>query len=315
MRDLILLIEQYGLPFVFLNVLLEQGGLPIPAYPTLLVAAALAASSGYRPYQIVAVAVAAAMSADVLWYFAGRRLGFRVLGKLCRVSLSPDSCVRKTHSLFARFGPASLTFAKFVPGFGLLSTTMAGASRTPLRTFLVLDWIGALLWSGVAVILGVTFRTAIDDVLTVLSDLGKWGLLLIVTALAGYVLARWWQRWRFMQQLRMDRISVDELRELIASGRSPVIVDVRSALHRNDGVIPGALAIDIDASEPTIAALSQDSEVVLYCACPNEASAALVARRLLKSGFKRVRPLHGGIDAWVAAGHAVEMPTPGDGTP
>jgi len=132
MRHLILLIEQYGLPFVFLNVLLEQGGLPIPAYPTLLAAAALAASSSFRPYQIVAVAVAAAMSADLLWYFAGRRLGYRVLGKLCRVSLSPDSCVRKTQSLYARFGPTSLTFAKFVPGFGLLSTTMAGASLTPL---------------------------------------------------------------------------------------------------------------------------------------------------------------------------------------
>ncbi len=94
-----------------------------------------------------------------------------------------------------------------------------------------------------------------------------------------------------------------------------MILDVRSALHRNDGVIPGALPIDIDDLQPMIAALSLDSEVVLYCACPNEASAALVARRLIKSGFKRVRPLHGGIDAWVAAGHAVEMPTPANGTP
>jgi membrane protein DedA with SNARE-associated domain/rhodanese-related sulfurtransferase len=301
------------LPFVFLNVLLEQGGIPIPAYPTLLVAAALAASSSYRPYQIVAVAVAAALIADLLWYLMGRRLGYRVLGTLCRVSLSPDSCVRRTRSLFTRYGPASLAFAKFVPGFGLLATALSGASRTPLRIFVAFDLLGALLWSSLAVILGVAFRTAIDDVLTVLTDLGKWGLLLIVVALACYVFAKWWQRWRFMQQLRMDRISVDELRALIAEGRAPVILDVRPALHRNDGVIPGAVPIDVDDSVPITVTLLQDSEVVLYCACPNEASAALVARRLLKNGFKKVRPLHGGIDAWVAAGHAVEMPLTANG--
>jgi membrane protein DedA with SNARE-associated domain/rhodanese-related sulfurtransferase len=311
MRDLILLIEQFGLPFVFFNVLLEQGGVPIPAYPTLLVAAALAANSDYRPYQIVAVAVLAALTADLLWYRAGRRLGFRVLGTLCRVSLSPDSCVRRTHSLFTRFGPASLAFAKFVPGFGLLATALAGASRTPLRTFVVFDSIGALLWSGLAVILGVTFRTAIADVLTVLSNLGEWGLLLILVALALYVLSKWWQRWRFLRQLRMDRISVDELKAQIAAGRAPMILDVRPAAHRREsGIIPGALPVDVDDSEPIAEAVLRDSEVVVYCACPNEASAALVARRLIKSGFKKVRPLHGGIDAWVAAGHEVEMPTP-----
>jgi membrane protein DedA with SNARE-associated domain/rhodanese-related sulfurtransferase len=309
MRDLILLIEQFGLPFVFFNVLFEQGGLPIPAYPTLLVAAALAANSGYRPYQIVAVAVLAALTADLLWYRAGRRLGFRVLGTLCRVSLSPDSCVRRTHSLFTRFGPASLAFAKFVPGFGLLATALAGASRTPLRTFVVFDAIGALLWSGLAVILGVTFRTAIGDVLTVLSNLGEWGLLLIIVALVLYVLSKWWQRRRFLRQLRMDRISVDELKAQIVAGRPPMILDVRPAAHRHEsGIIPGALPVDVDDREPIAEAVLRDSEVVVYCACPNEASAALVARRLLKNGFKKVRPLHGGIDAWVAAGHAVEMP-------
>jgi rhodanese-related sulfurtransferase len=174
----------------------------------------------------------------------------------------------------------------------------------------VFDLIGALLWASLAVILGVTFRTAIDGVLAVLSDLGKWGFLLIVAALACYVLAKWWQRWRFMQQLRMDRISVDELKALIVDGLTPIIVDVRPAKLRSEsGVIPGAVPVNDDDTLPIDATLLRDSEVVLYCACPNEASAALVARRLLKSGFKKVRPLHGGIDAWVAAGHAVEMPS------
>jgi rhodanese-related sulfurtransferase len=192
----------------------------------------------------------------------------------------------------------------------LLSTALAGASRTPLRTFVAFDLIGALLWSSLAVILGVTFRTAIDDVLTVLSELGKWGLLLVIAALTCYVLAKWWERWRFIQQLRMDRISVDELKTLMAAGQAPVILDTRPALHRAEGgIIPGALPVDFDDVESALDTLLHESEVVVYCACPNEASAAQVARRLLKSGFKKVRPLHGGIDAWVAAGHAVEMPT------
>jgi membrane protein DedA with SNARE-associated domain/rhodanese-related sulfurtransferase len=307
MHDLIPLIERYGLPFVFLNVLLEQGGIPVPAYPTLLVAAALAANSGYRPYQIVAVAVVAALIADLLWYRTGRRIGFRVLGTLCRVSLSPDYCVRRTRSLFTRFGPASLMFAKLVPGFGLLATALSGASRTPLRTFVLFDVIGALLWSGLAVFLGVTFHAAIGDVLTVLTNLGEWGLILIVATLALYMLAQWWQRRSFIRQLRMDRISVEDLMASIAAGRVPMILDTRPAPHRAEsGVIPGAVAVDLDDVDSSIDGALRDVEVVVYCACPNEASAALVARKLLKNGFRKVRPLHGGIDAWIAAGYALD---------
>jgi rhodanese-related sulfurtransferase len=218
--------------------------------------------------------------------------------------------VQRTNSLFARFGPASLAFAKFVPGFGLLATALAGASRTPLRTFLIFDLIGALLWSGLAVILGVTFRAAIDDVLTVLSNLGEWGLLLIIAALAAYVLVKWFQRWRFLRQLRMDRISVDELKAQMLAGRPPMIVDVRPASHRDSGYIPGAVLVDVDDAAPLSELSLADLEVVVYCACPNEASAALVARRLLERGFRKVRPLHGGIDAWIAGGHELEMPMP-----
>jgi len=48
-------------------------------------------------------------------------------------------------------------------------------------------------------------------------------------------------------------------------------------------------------------------EVIVYCACPNEASAAVVAKQLMRAGFKRVRPLAGGIEAWVEQGYPVEL--------
>ncbi len=311
MSELILLIQQYGLPFVFLNVLVEQAGLPIPAYPTLLVAAALAAGSDYGSAQIVAVAVVAALIADLAWYRAGRRLGFRVLGTLCRVSLSPDSCARRTQSLFTRFGAASLSFAKFVPGFGLLVSALAGASGTSLWAFVAFDVLGATLWSGLAVALGVVFRDAIGEVLLVLESLGRWGLWLLVGALVVYVANKYWQRWTFLRQLRMDRISVTELNAQMQAGQAPVILDVRPRAHREQsGIIPGARAIMVDDANAWLTAElgEAEAEVVVYCACPNEASAALVAKRLIDRGFKKVRPLHGGIEAWVAAGHDVQMP-------
>ena len=130
MSHVIAMIQQYGLGFVFLNVLALQAGLPIPAYPTLIVAGAYAASGGNPLWALVLVGIAAALTADTGWYIAGRKFGLRILSTLCRVSLSQDSCVRQTESIFQRFGPASMLFAKFVPGFASVATALAGALRS-----------------------------------------------------------------------------------------------------------------------------------------------------------------------------------------
>jgi len=303
-HSFVALIEHHGLPLVFFCVLLEQAGVPLPAYPVLLVAAAVSAATPQGPLQVLAVAAVAALLADLIWYAAGRRYGSRVLGTLCRLSLSPDSCVRQTQNLYARWGAPSLSFAKFVPGFASLATALAGATRTSLPAFVGFDLIGATLWAGVAVVLGVAFRNAIDEVLTTLASLGRWGSLLVVALLAVYVLTRWWKRRLLIRQLRMDRISVAQLAELMGSARPPLVLDARPRLQRDcEGRIPGAVDVDLDAETPLPA--PPDSDVVVYCACPNEASAVLVARKLMKRGFRRVRPLAGGIEAWRAGGYAV----------
>src|SRR4051812_14052348 len=144
-----MLIQEYGLPFVFLNVLALQAGLPVPAYPTLIVAGAYAAMAGGSIGALVAVGVAAALIADTAWYLAGRRFGLGILRVLCRLSLSPDSCVRQTESIFQRFGPISMLFAKFVPGFASVATAMAGAVRLRYVLFVLCDAVGAGLWVGV----------------------------------------------------------------------------------------------------------------------------------------------------------------------
>jgi len=301
------LIEQYGLLLVFFNVLLEQIGLPVPAYPTLVIAGALLGSGDYTAGLLLLTAVVAALIADSFWFFAGRRYGRKVMSTLCRISLSPDSCVRQTSSIYTRWGASSLLVAKFIPGFASVASAMAGTLGTSRKAFFLFDALGAALWAGVAIYLGSLFSTTIDDLLNVLVELGKLGGLLVLVALVAYIASKWWQRYRFFKALHMARISVDELDQMLQDGTAPLIVDVRVPMSQQAGRIPGAVIItNNDVSALQLDGTALDNEVIVYCECPNEASAARVAKELMKKGYTRVRPLSGGISAWVAAGHAIE---------
>jgi membrane protein DedA with SNARE-associated domain/rhodanese-related sulfurtransferase len=307
MNHLIMLLQQYGLGLVFVNVLALQAGLPVPAYPVLIVAGAYAAMGGNPLWQLVAVGVAAALVADTGWYLAGRRFGLSILRTLCRVSLSQDTCVRQTESLFQRFGPMSMVFAKFIPGFASVATALAGAIRLPYWKFLVFDAVGASLWVSVGVGLGYLFRHAVDDAMNTLKALGHVGLVLVIAGFVTWVLVKWIRRHIFIRQLRMDRVSVDELNTLMTAKQVNAIVDVRSPMTQAaTGRIPGARTIDMQKIIESFKGVPVDGEVVVYCACPNEATAVKVAQSLRKLGYKRIRPLQGGIDAWIEAGLAVE---------
>jgi membrane protein DedA with SNARE-associated domain/rhodanese-related sulfurtransferase len=307
MNHLIMLLQQYGLGLIFINVLLLQAGLPVPAYPTLIVAGAYAAMGGSPLWELVAVGVAAAVIADTGWYLAGRRFGTTILRTLCRVSLSPDTCVRQTESIFERFGATSMLFAKFIPGFASVATGLAGAVRMRYWVFVFYDALGAVLWVGVAVSIGFLFRNAIDNAMNTLKELGKYGLMLVIAAFIVWVLIKWYRRVMFARQLRMDRVSVDELQALMSDDKVNAIVDVRSPLMQaSTGRIPGARTVDMARIAESFKGVPVDGEVIVYCACPNEATAVKVAKSLQNLGYKRIRPLHGGIDAWIDAGFAVE---------
>lgn len=300
------LIAQYGVLFIFGCVLIEQAGVPLPAYPVLLVAGSLAQRGELPLGLLLAAAVIACLLSDSVWYLAGRRYGTRVLRGLCKLSLSPDGCVRQTESIFTRWGAPSLLVAKFVPGFASVATAMAGATAVRRGPFVLFDGLGAALWAGLGLALGWLFSDAVEDVLLVLAELGRWGLVLLGVLLAAYVASKAWRRHQFHARLRMDRISVEALAGLIEAGETPLLVDVRSVAGRQDGRIPGAIVFTNDQWPDDLKAPTNDAVVVVYCACPNEASAAIVARKLMARGFKTVRPLQGGIAAWRAAGLDVE---------
>jgi rhodanese-related sulfurtransferase len=246
------------------------------------------------------------------------RFGRRVLRLMCRISLSPDSCVRQSEDLFDRWGPASLMFAKFVPGFAAIATSMAGVVRTRLVTFALFDAIGALLWSALAVALGWLFHDAVEEVLAVLAEAGRWGLVGLAALLALHVTVKTAQRYRLIRSLRMARVGVDELHDMLERDPQLLVVDVRGQASRSQGRIPGAIWIDSKAFDHSIRAQALHErtaeEVVVYCECPNEASAAAVAKKLMRVGFRRVRPLAGGLAAWAARGYAVENGEPDTGT-
>lgn len=309
-QELTRLATEHGAALVFLFVLAEQLGAPIPALPLLVVAGALAADGHLSAPLLLAAALAASLLGDLAWYFAGRRYGHRVLKTLCRISISPDTCVRQTEDVFLRHGPASLVFAKFVPGWSTVAPPVAGALSMTTPRFLAYDGAGALLWAGAGIVTGWLFHAQVDAVLEGLQAAGGWGLLLLGAALGVFLAIKVWERQKVYRALAAARISPEELHRLMDEGHDPVILDVRSNANRALDLrrIPGAIAVDFDTIEAEIERLPRDREVVVYCACPNEASAAKLAALLRRRGFERARPLQGGIDAWQAAGLRLERP-------
>ena len=315
-HEIIALMAQYGVLLVFLNVLVTQLGAPLPAVPTLVVAGSLAAAGG--PLALagtMAAVVAGCLLGDSFWYVAGRRYGAGVMRLLCRISLSPDSCVQRSELRFQRWRGQVLLVAKFVPGLSTVGSSLVGAMRLRWPAFMLFDGLGSLLWAALWTGLGYTFAASVDRVLSAVASAGTLAIQLLLALLVLYVLARWWQRRRLLHTLRMARITVDELHQAMRTERAPVVVDVRPEPSRqlDTRVVPGALLVDAQGIDRTVHDIPLDRELVLYCNCPNEVSAARAAKVLIAQGYRRVRPLLGGLEAWDAAGYGVEhVPVAGD---
>jgi membrane protein DedA with SNARE-associated domain/rhodanese-related sulfurtransferase len=297
-----------GLSVVFLNVLCNQLGLPIPVVPTLVLAGALAAAGRLPPGALFGLAVAACVIGDSVWYAAGRVFGGRVMNLLCRISLTPDSCVSQTQTSFERWGSKILILAKFIPGLSLVAPPLAGATRMSVARFLSFSVLAGALWVGVVLISGALLRAQVEWLLPHVAALGGQAISVVLVLLAAYIAYKGWERYRFNKALDMARISVAELYEIMAAGAAPVVLDVRSVtaqgLQRQR--IPGALHVPLQEVGQHLGKLPRDRDIILYCSCPHEASAAKAAKVLMTHGFQRVRPLKGGLEAWIAAGYAVE---------
>ena len=291
--------RMHGPMVVFACALASQAGLPIPAGPAMIVGGALAAAGEMRAEVVWLAAVVAALIADHGWYVAGRLQGRRMLGLLCRISLSPDTCVRQADSLFARMGGPILVVAKLVPGVAAVSIPTAAASGLRYSRFLLYDGAGAGLWAALWVGTGVIFSREVDRVLDWLAASGAKVTWILAAALAAWIGAKWWERVRLRRLYRGARIDAEEVASRIAAGEDLVILDARSELAWESDArrLPNARRLETLEGAVASAEPYRGWTIVTFCTCPNEASAAVVAKRLIDAGHADVRVLAGGEDA------------------
>jgi membrane protein DedA with SNARE-associated domain/rhodanese-related sulfurtransferase len=290
---------------VFLNVLLQQAGLPVPAVPTLLLAGSLAVSSSQLA-NILAAAIVASVIADWMWYLAGRAFGYRVLSGLCKLSINPGSCVNQTEARFVRWGLGSLVVAKFIPGFSTVAPPIAGSLRMALPGFLLAAAAGAALWAGLALGTGWVLRREVQTVINALDkQAGSVGLVLAGVA-AIWLGWKLWQKYRFRQWSAVPHITPPELLAIMESEQPLLLLDLRGAsMVAEAGPIVGATVAEHDRLLDAVGDWPRDQPIVTLCACPEDAGAVQAARRLLDAGYLSVRPLKGGYEAWLAAGQAL----------
>ena len=305
----------YGYFLIFGWVLLEQLGLPLPATPVLLAAGALSATEHMSFAGALLAGVLACVSADLSWFLFGRRYGHIVLRLLCKFSLESTTCVRRTHDSFGRRGAYTLLFAKFVPGLGIVAPPVAGQTGMKLRRFLLFDAAGSTIWVGTLLLSGRIFGDMIKRDPTVLDTLGHFGGGLLLLGILGFIVSRIWRRYSYLKKFRTARLEPQILKQMLDAGEPVYIVDLRHPLELlpDPFTLPGAHHVSPDALALRSAEIPLDRDIILYCTCPSEATAAKTAMTLHKLGIERVRPLRGGFDEWKRLGFpldAIEMAVP-----
>ncbi len=261
-------LEHYGVLILPALVVAEQIGVPLPAVPALLAVGALAADGRISIPLVLGAISCVALAMDFVWYELGRRRGARVLVSLCRLSLEPDSCVRRAESIFARYGARGMLAAKFVPGLTTVMPPLAGVFAVARARFALYDLSGVLLWAGTWLALGYIFSDAIVMITTRATALGRMLGVIVVAALAGYILVKYVRRHLFLRKLRMARISPEALKQRLDAGEDVTIVDLRTPLDvaATPYAIPGSrwlAAADIDGNEGEFL---RARDLVLYCA-------------------------------------------------
>ena len=287
---------------LWLNTLLHELGVPVPMTPTALVAGARAVTGTLSPLLLIVMIIAGMVIGNAAWFAAGRRYGSAVLKLLCRVSISPDTCVARTEGTFGRWGWSALVIGRFLPGVTLVAPPLAGALGMKWSTFLALTVAGSALFGLVVVGAGMLLYEQIDFVLQQLVIFGWEAVGILAVLLALYIGWRWWRR-RIALAIGVPRIDVQELRALIDAGEPIELIDVRgrNANQLDQRQIPGAVVMHLDEIEAGRFVAARDRQIIVYCSCPNEASAAKAVQLLHRHGYLRARPLRGGLDAWMAS--------------
>jgi len=309
MNETLELLVRHGAAIVFVWVFLEQLGVPLPSAPCLMAAGALAVAGKINGIEVLGAATVGSSLADLIWFYLGRYGGNRILRLLCRISLEPDSCVRRTSDLYTRYGMRGVVAAKFIPGLSTIAPPLAGNAGVSTSRFLMFDGLGSFLYTGFFIGLGALFSRQLDKILSALASLGSGALVVVVGAVVLYLGNKFYQRHRLLRELQTARITVDELYQKQETGENPIILDLRSQaeVERDPALIRSARHITVEQLQASQNAIPHDKDIILYCSCPNEVSSARMALMLQRNGVLKVRPLVGGLDAWRERKYPTEL--------
>ncbi|HEY0256238.1 MAG TPA: VTT domain-containing protein, partial [Candidatus Methylacidiphilales bacterium] len=288
-------------------VFLEQIGVPIPAFPALLGAGALVASGELSLPGCLAVAVIAALLADVIWYGIGRVRGTKVLNLMCRLSWKPDTCVSKTKTLFFQHGTKTLLFAKFVPGLSTLAPPLAGITQVPVTQFVLYDGVGAIIWALAPLIAGAYLQKSFASLQEQAYSLVPYLPWICGSLIIAVLIWRYLNRSHYMKAIRESLrggISVDELKALIDQGQDIVVLDVRDKIDAgsNPVTLPKARWIPYSVLTQRMNELPLEKPIIVYCDCPKDQGAVAMTHLLREHGAKLAQPLRGGLEAWITKG-------------
>jgi membrane protein DedA with SNARE-associated domain len=264
MQALVDFLVAHGHLVVFLWIAADQAGVPIPGVPLLLAAGALAGAGHLNLPLLAVLAIFGSLLSDVVWFAIGRRHGIRVLRFLCRISLEPDSCVRRTENTFASRGAWTLVVAKFVPGLATAAPPLAGLTGMRLGTFLGYSTIGATVWSLAFLLPGYLCSDQLERLAGDAALTGTWLLGIFAGVVVLWITFRFAQRQRFLRKLR---IAPDDLYRLQQDGADVFVVDLRHAVDfdADPHTVPGALRLTAEEIESRHVEIPRDRDVVLYC--------------------------------------------------
>jgi membrane protein DedA with SNARE-associated domain len=258
-------VARHGYTLIFVWILAEQAALPIPSFPLLLVSGALVRTGALRLSPVLTYALLASVIADNVWFQLGRRYSGRALQFICKVSIEPDSCVRRTETVFLRYGLRSLLVSKFIPGLNAVTAPLAGGAGADFGQFLLFDSLGALMWVSAYVFAGYVFSDQLEIAIGYAMRMGSSVFVIALCALAAWIFWKVIQRRNFISSINIARITPGELHAMLSAGLDVTIVDVRSSLAAHIEAIPGALHIPAEDLPSRHDEIPLDREIVLFC--------------------------------------------------
>ena len=269
MSHILSLIIHHGYLVIFLIVLAEAVGMPVPSALALIAGGAAVASGSLHGLTVAMLAIVAMLLGDTLFYVLGNLMGWNLLGFLCRVSLNPETCILRAAESFYKRGRAALLVAKFIPGVNTMAAPLAGSMEMPFVQFLGLDFLGATLYAFAYLGIGYFFRDFIASITRGFQVAGHVVEIVVILAAIVFVAHRVSVYWKHRADRVVPRVQVAELaRKLQSVGPGSILlVDVRSHGYYDPGAarILGSIRLEPNNLSDEIKTLPKDKDIYLYC--------------------------------------------------